>query len=65
MPPVDDMFGQVARALDQGDSRLSAFKLLLQLLSRQFDHGGAASALRELQKFRVPERYAVFCYYLS
>ena len=33
----------------------AAFNLLLQVLSRQFDHGDAASALSELQNLGVPK----------
>ena len=45
---VDDVFGQVVRAIERGDSGPAAFELLLPVLSRQFDNGDAVSALSEL-----------------
>ena len=51
------MFGQVSQAIDRGDSYPTAFDLLHHVLSRQSDHGDAASSLTELQKFGVPNGY--------
>ena len=60
---IDDIFGQVTRALDRKETGPAAFELLLQLLSRQFDHGDAASALRDLQSFGVPNGTPYSAYY--
>ena len=40
-------------AIDRGDSGPKAFDLILQVLSRTLDHGGAASAFTELHNFCV------------
>ena len=45
---IDDIFVQVSRAIERGDSRPAGFDFLLQVLSRQFDNGNATSALSEL-----------------
>ena len=68
----DDIFGQVSRAIKRGDSGPVAFDLLLQVLSRQFDNGDAASALGVLHNFGMPNEwyplrgllYRVFVFYL-
>ena len=51
---IDDIFGQVSRAIKREYSCPAAFDLLPQVLSRQFDNGDAAPALRELHNFGVP-----------
>ena len=60
---VDDVFGQVLRAIERGDSGPAGFELLLPVLSRQFDNGDAASALSELHNFGVPNGTLSAAYY--
>ena len=60
---IDDIFGQVSRAINRGDSGPAAVDLLLQVPSRQFDNGDAASALSELHNFGVPNGTPCAAYY--
>ena len=60
---IDDIFGQVSQAIKRGDSGPAAFDLLLQVLSRQFDNGDAASALSELHNFGAPNGTPYAAYY--
>ena len=60
---IGDIFGQVLRAITRGASGPAAFDLLLQVLSRQFDNGDAASALTELHRCGVPNGIPHAAYY--
>ena len=60
---IDDILGQVSRAIKRGGSGRTAFDLLLQVLSRQFDNGDAASALSEDQNLGVPNGTPYAAYY--
>ena len=60
---IDDSFGQVSRALGRGDSGPAYFDVVVQVLSRQFDHGGVASALSKLQNVGVLNGSSYAAYY--
>ena len=57
---MDDLFGQVSQALEDGATRPEAFTLFLRLLSSHFDRVDSGAGYKTLRTFDLPNG-TVFC----
>ena len=57
---MEDCFGQVSRALEDGATGPEAFTLLFRLLSGHFDHAGSGAGYKKLYTFGEPNG-TTFC----